>query len=110
MRVRWGTVMIGRKAHARRGRPTGWTVLVVTGVVASLAALGLAPAARADDRPATPATFAAVFDAAQPGDTVLLASGEYGTFPGKLEPGMVTIKAQPGATASMTVNFSPAAN
>jgi hypothetical protein len=85
---------------------------VATALAAAAAALSLLPgAAAAVDRPATPATFGSVFAAAQPGDAVVLASGDYGTFQGAMKPGMVTIRPQAGgATASMRVNFRPAAN
>src|SRR6185295_18445341 len=71
--------------------------LVGASVVVSLLALpGVSLAA---DRPATPSNFASVFSSAQAGDTVLLASGDYGTFNGGSKSGMVTIKEQSGATA-----------
>ena len=78
---------------------------------AMIAAIALMPAvAQGADRPATPATFGSVFASAQPGDTVLLAAGDYGTFTGAQKPGMVTIRPQPGAAASMRVDFRPASN
>ena len=66
-------------------------------------------ATQAAVRPADPATLASVFAAAQPGDTILLAGGSY-SFSGGVKPGEVTIRPQPGATASMRVDFRPAAN
>ena len=78
---------------------------------AAIAAAALAPAAaHGAERAATPATFGSVFASAQAGDTVLLAAGDYGSFQGAMKAGEVTVKAQPGATASMRVNFRPASN
>ncbi|HWC25816.1 MAG TPA: LamG-like jellyroll fold domain-containing protein [Solirubrobacteraceae bacterium] len=51
-----------------------------------------------------------MFAAAGAGDTILLASGDYGTFRGGLKPGLVTIRPQEGATASMALDFRPASN
>lgn len=59
---------------------------------------------------ATPETFASVFAGAQPGDTILLASGGYGTFRGAMKSGEVTLRPQPGASASMALDFNPASN
>ena len=67
-------------------------------------------AAVAADLPATPTTLASAFNAAQPGDRILLASGSYGTFTGGMKSGMVTLTPAPGATASMALKFSPASN
>lgn len=64
----------------------------------------------ADERLATPATFAGIFSAAGVGDTILLSSGDYGTFSGAAEPGMVTIRSQPGASVRMRLNFGSASN
>lgn len=66
--------------------------------------------ARAADRDATPATFAGVFAASTAGDTIRLASGDYGVFHGALKAGMVTITAQTGATPVMRLSFDPASN
>lgn len=57
---------------------------------------------------ATPSTFAQVFADAQPGDTILLASGDYGTFTGGMKSGEVTIKEADGASATMALDFTPA--
>ena len=63
-------------------------------------------AAQAADGHATTSTFASTFASAQPGDTVYLAAGSYGTWQGgtKAAPG-VTIKPESGATASIALNF-----
>ena len=72
-------------------------------------AFGAAPALGAEVQ-ATPASFAATFSAARAGDTIVLADGSYGMFRGAAKPGVVTIKAAPGAAASMSLQFSSAAN
>jgi hypothetical protein len=63
------------------------------------------------DRSATTSTFASQLAAATPGQTLSLASGNYGTFTGaaKASPG-VTIKPQTGATPTMGLDLksSPA--
>jgi hypothetical protein len=77
----------------------------------AVAAIGVLPgSALAVDRNATPSTFAGVFAASTGGDTVRLASGDYGVFRGALRSGMVTINAQAGATPVMQLNFNPASN
>jgi hypothetical protein len=58
---------------------------------------------------ASPASFGAQFAAAGAGQTLCLASGDYGTFRGAEKSGVVTIREQEGASASMAVSFSPAA-
>lgn len=62
----------------------------------------------------TTATFASAFSSAVVGDTLCLASGDYGTFAGALKSGTatqrVTIKEQDGATASITPQFTAASN
>src|SRR3954454_21876647 len=59
---------------------------------------------------ASPATFAAQFAAAQPGQVLCLASGSYGTFSGAAKPGPVTVRGADGATASMQLDMSGASN
>jgi hypothetical protein len=53
---------------------------------------------------ATPSTFATVLGQAQNGDTILLASGSYGTWGGTAK--AVTVKAADGASPTMKVNFN----
>jgi len=59
------------------------------------------------DLNATTANFASQLAAAQPGQTVCLATGNYGTFTGvsKSSPG-VKIMPQAGASPTMTINFA----
>jgi hypothetical protein len=78
-------------------------------VVGCLAAvLVCAPMSSAATLAATPLNFGAVFNSAQGGDTILLASGDYGRFPGGSKPSTVTIMPQSGATPVMDVDFNPA--
>jgi hypothetical protein len=57
------------------------------------------------DRHASPHTFAATIAAAKPGETVCLASGDYGNWSGTDEP--ITVAAAPGAVARMQFAFGP---
>jgi hypothetical protein len=66
--------------------------------------------AMAAELPATPSTLASVFSAAQGGDIILLASGNYGTFTGGVKTGRVTFRLQPGATVTLYAEFNPASN
>jgi hypothetical protein len=79
-------------------------------LLALLAALIAPSAASATDLSASPATLGGVFAAAQPGDRILLAAGDYGTFGGGMKTGMVTLLPQPGAAVTMRLNFKPASN
>jgi hypothetical protein len=59
---------------------------------------------------ATPSTLPAAFASARGGETIYLASGNYGTFTGGMKSAVVTLRPEPGATPTMAVKFSPAAN
>src|SRR4051794_8453742 len=59
---------------------------------------------------ATTANFASQFSALQAGQTLCLASGNYGTWTGGAKSGTVTVRAADGATATMGLNFSSASN
>ena len=72
--------------------------------------LASAPAARAAELTATPATLAGVFEHAGGGDTILLAPGDYGTFRGGAKPGLVTLRPAGAGPVSLAVDFDPAAN
>jgi hypothetical protein len=50
------------------------------------------------------------FAAANPGQTVCLAAGRYGTFRGGTKPGAVAVRARPGDAVSIAVDFNPAVN
>jgi len=89
-------------------RPGRWLRRLVP---AALAGLALVPTgASAVDRPATPQNLRSVFSAAQPGDTILLASGNYGRFEGGMKSGEVVLRPQPGAAVLMELYFNPAQN
>jgi Right handed beta helix region len=91
-------------------RATARALTALAAAALAVVALAVAPAAHAADRQATPATLASVVGAAKPGDRVLLAAGDYGTFAGAAKPGRVTLQANPGALASIALDFSAAAN
>ncbi|HEV7804358.1 MAG TPA: hypothetical protein VGO80_00950 [Solirubrobacteraceae bacterium] len=89
--------------------PTGATARrILTGLAAAAAVMVPAPAAGAADRPATPATLASVVSAAQGGDVIHLAAGDYGRFRGASKPAMVTLVANPGATATIDADLEGA--
>jgi hypothetical protein len=89
----------------RAARHLAASLATVVAVAAALPACSSAV-----QRAATPTTFAGVFSAAGSSDTILLASGDYGTFTGAAKPGMVTIRSQPGANARMKLAFGSASN
>jgi hypothetical protein len=91
-----------------RRRPLARVLSACVGAVGILlVAPTLAPAAVL---PAAPGNLAAVFAAANPGDVIQLAPGDYGTFTGGQKAGVVTIQAAPGVGASMGISFTSAAN
>jgi Bacterial Ig domain/Right handed beta helix region len=94
-----------RMTHPRTRPFLGF--LLVVAVAAGLA-LALPAGARAADLQANPGTLTGVFNAAQGGDVIHLAAGDYGTFRGGSKPSMVALVPQPGATATMSVAFNPA--
>jgi hypothetical protein len=102
---------LNRKTNSRglpRRRPLARALSACVGAVGILLVTpALSPAAVL---PAAPGNLAAVFAAANPGDVILLAPGDYGTFTGGQKAGVVTIQPAPGAGASMGVSFSNAAN
>src|SRR5689334_20778641 len=51
---------------------------------------------------ATPSTFASTFSSAAGGDTILLASGSYGSWNGGAKSSMVTIAPEAGASVSFS--------
>ena len=74
-------------------------------------AFALVPAtARAADHVASPGTLNSVFASAQAGDRILLQAGSYGSFSGGQKPGTVTIRAEPGVAASMSLSLGGASN
>ena len=83
---------------------------VLLGLITVVFVLVLAPPGRAGaaDLQANPSSLGSVFAAAQPGDVIHLAAGDYGTFAGGAKPGMVTIVADPGVAASLTARLNGA--
>ena len=77
----------------------------IAGVVmaALLAARSQAAAAAACTRTATPATLSSQVSAAAAGETICLASGNYGTWSGTNK--AITLQADAGASPQMQVNF-----
>jgi hypothetical protein len=75
-----------------------------------LVALVLPSMAGAAVLPANPSNLGAVFGAAQGGDVIELAPGDYGQFTGGAKPATVTIRPQAGAAVTMSVAFSSANN
>ena len=59
---------------------------------------------------ASQANLGSVLSAAGAGAVICLASGDYGSFSGASKPGLVTIREQPGASATMRLNLSNANN
>ena len=79
--------------------------------LAAVAVAACLPAqAPAAERPANPSNLSSVFASAAPGDVVVLASGNYGTFEGGHKPGVVTLRPAPGAQVTIELNFRNASN
>ena len=68
------------------------------------------PAWRCNRTATDTASLSSKFRAATPGQTVCLASGHYGTFRGGTKRGTVTVRAQPGASPSLELEFDGAKN
>jgi Right handed beta helix region len=81
--------------------------LAATVAAVAIVAPGSAPGAELS---ASPSNLDAVFAKANPGDTIRLESGSYGRFRGAMKPGRVSLRPAPGATVTMALDFSPAAN
>jgi hypothetical protein len=87
--------------------------LLVAVALVLAAAAGVFFASQAEgkrQRHATPDNLGSVFGDAHGGDTILLASGDYGTFAGGAKKSTVTIKAAPGARATIQLELSKAAH
>jgi hypothetical protein len=56
------------------------------------------------------AGLSSAFRAARPGRTICLADGGYGSFRGGTKRGTVTVRAKPGASASLSLDFDGADN
>ena len=66
--------------------------------------------AHADERSATPANLESVFAAADAGDTIRLATGDYGTFRGGAKSGSVTLAPAAGADVTIAPSLSGASH
>ena len=95
------------RRDAGRQRFRGRSALAVAFALTLAATPSVASAAELH---ATPASFGSVFAAAQGGDVISLAAGDYGSFGGGSKPAVVTIRPEPGAAVSMAVSFSSASN
>ncbi|HEY4094534.1 MAG TPA: hypothetical protein VGM33_03440, partial [Baekduia sp.] len=84
--------------------------LALAALLVLAAPAGVPGAANAANLSATPSNLASVFNSAQPGDTIALASGDYGTFRGGAKGGMVTLQPASGAAATMSASFAGASN
>jgi hypothetical protein len=79
--------------------------------LAAIAVAACLPAqAPGAERPANPSNLSSVFASAAPGDVVVLASGNYGTFEGGHKPRVVTLRPAPGARVTIELNFRNASN
>jgi hypothetical protein len=91
-----------------RRRPSARVLTACAGALSIL--LAVPSMAAATVLPAAPGNLGAVFAAANAGDVIQLAAGDYGTFSGGQKAGVVTIQPAPGAGASMEISFSNAGN
>jgi hypothetical protein len=78
-------------------------VSVVAVVTTALVIIASTGASGAETIKATPSTFASAVSSAQAGDTILLATGNYGTWSGTNK--AITIKNDDGATPTMKFSF-----
>lgn len=79
-------------------------IVAALGLSAAIAYAILGATAGAASITATPSTLASAVSKAQPGDTILLAAGSYGTWAGTSK--AVTLKAADGAAATMRLNLT----
>jgi hypothetical protein len=104
----------------RRRSAIAWVMLAVA-LAGAGAAAWFAFSGHDDQRPvaakpakpalhAVPATFERVFAKAAGGDTILLGTGNYGSFAAAAKPGPVTIRPEPRASVHMALAFTDAAN
>jgi hypothetical protein len=93
----------------RFGR-TAVTHVVRACLAIGVAALVAAPTASAATLHATPSTLGSAFGAAAGGDTIYLATGNYGFFAGGSKSSTVTLAAEPGAAVTFSPNFNGAAH
>ena len=91
-------------------RPMGLVVLLALCTAGAAAAAGAVGKGHDSERRATPASFAEAFSDARGGDTIVLASGDYGTFKGGRKSSTVTIRSAPGARVRMELQLHGASH
>ena len=99
--------MINSRGLPRR-RPSARVLAACVGALVTV--LAVPSMAGAAVLQASPGNLAAVFAGAQPGDTIVLAAGAYGSFSGGQKAGQVSIVAPPGVGATMSLSFTNASN
>ena len=99
--------MINSRGLPRR-RPSARVLAACAGALVTL--LAVPSMAGAAVLQAAPGNLAGVFAGAQPGDTIVLAPGAYGSFAGGQKAGQVSIVAPPGVGATMSLSFTNASN
>ena len=82
---------------------------VLAGATALIVAF-VAPAQGKRERHANPGNLGSVLGNAHGGDTIVLASGDYGTFAGAAKKSTVTIKPAPGARATIQLELHSASH
>jgi hypothetical protein len=85
-------------------------VIVALALVETRARDTVVPASTCDRGAATAAELARAFDAASAGETICLASGDYGTFRGGHKPGRVTVRADHGSRVTMALDLESTVN
>jgi hypothetical protein len=94
-------------------RRRGWRLAVVIALLAGATALAVAfvaPAQGKRVRQANPGDLGSVLGKAHGGDTIVLASGDYGTFAGAAKKSTVTIRPAPGAHATIQLDLHTASH
>src|SRR4051794_29455726 len=103
---------VGKESHVHRFpvTPRRSALASALGVLAIVVVMLVPGTAAASDLHATSSNLASVFNSAQGGDTIYLASGNYGQFNGGSKSSTVTLRPESGATPTMSVWFNPANN
>jgi Right handed beta helix region len=104
-RLRAAALPCVRAVARRRGVAAGLgSSAVLSCAVVAFGGSAAAAAAATCDRSATPSTFASTVSAAAAGDTICLASGNYGTWSGTNK--AINVVAADGAAPQMQVSFA----
>ena len=116
----WSRPCVGvtRMPSLAQAPPRLWAASLLVAVAAIAATTSFllrgeaepAPAPQAPALRATPDTLATVFGRARGGETILLATGDYGTFQGAVKARRVILRAAPGASVTMAIDFQAAVN